>query len=280
MDFGDINNYKRALKVSIPQRIVDELNKIRKLMPADNYEYGVFLSGKMNFKTGTYEIDDDYYLPKQRATHTTIAFEEYPQIVDGVRKHNVVLHRHPSGVENFSPEDWANLNEEFDVSILFIPPRSFPMAIINVEIKGENGEFLTTPVEATVVIRNKTPVVDKELKARVTSQIETPKAYKRKQSDTLGSILGHGLDDSLLESRFNHEANRDLILDGESKPIKRRKIKVRRAPQLPQIATELEADFNIDELNDLEIDELLGLGIILDATTNTFRYFTEDDDLE
>lgn len=288
--FLDVNNYKRNLQISIPQGIVDALNKIRESMKHDNLEYGIFMSGKMDYKTGTFVIDDDYYLPKQKVSTVTVQFEEYPMAEDGEnRKHNVVLHRHPSGCRDFSPTDWANLNEEFEVSILFIPPHTFPRAIINVKMQDKDSNaFLTVPVDAQVVVRQS--VEDKNFQKLITETIEQPTVAppkpqpkpsktkpparrvvlnKPRRISPDQALKGPSwFDEDPAENHFirqtmAHEEQRDLPL-----------MDMRDLPAAPSVNTrlsnELMHDYNIEELIDLTQEDMESLGVVWDPVTNTF----------
>ena len=120
-----------AARVVVPTKIREKLLGILSHIPTPGLEYGVYLQGVWDPKTATVTIDPDkMYFPRQVVTNASITFDEEPPSPEW----NVVAHRHPPGCRTFSATDKNSINEEFLASILFIPPRDFPDAVINIPL--------------------------------------------------------------------------------------------------------------------------------------------------
>ena len=131
----------------VPFRLAEILNHIHSILPNPTWEFGLYLKTTLNDK-GHHQVDLDagWLLPKQKVTAGSITFEE------GFRSRddwNAVVHRHPAGVTRFSATDVKDLNNEFDVSILFIPPFDFPDAVVNHKIA--DNKYVQIPADVVVV---------------------------------------------------------------------------------------------------------------------------------
>jgi hypothetical protein len=115
--------------IIIPASVGRTMLAILGLLENQGLEYGLYLKGAWDPKTLTVTIEEDtFFLPQQTVTSSTIEFSEEPPAVEW----NVVIHRHPSGVNSFSGTDKNSINMEFLASIIFMPPWGFPDAIVNI----------------------------------------------------------------------------------------------------------------------------------------------------
>ena len=75
--------------------------------------------GKATINGNKYEVGDEYYIPKQTVEYASVDYEEdmYKLREEGW---NVVVHKHPSGVKEFSSADYEYLNNQFDLSLLWV----------------------------------------------------------------------------------------------------------------------------------------------------------------
>ena len=134
----------RAPRVQLPISVVLLMQNILPSLSDPSLEYGVYLKGAWNPETATVVVSDEYHIPEQEVTASTIRFVEEPPGPEW----NVVIHRHPPGCRKFSGVDKSSINEEFLASILFLPPWEFPDAVVNVPLAA--GSKLQ--VEAAVSI--------------------------------------------------------------------------------------------------------------------------------
>lgn len=195
--------------VIIPEDVIYIMNGILSQMTNKGDEVGIFMKGELDKSKMTFEISDaGFYLPQQTVTPASIRFDEDPPSLD----YNCVIHRHPNGVNNFSGTDRSSINKEFDCSILFIPPTSFPAAIINVQL----DEFNLIQMPARVSVRQKKIAIDQ---ATVRSKVRgmTPQHQRRELDDTMakqetkGLRLGGGGHGSPIALRRKPGAQTDLF---------------------------------------------------------------------
>lgn len=110
--------FHSTAKIKIPVEIDALLLHINNTM-RDGNEYGVYLSGDLDLETFTINVNPEaFHIPKQEVSAAHIRFIEHRSDPD---LFNMVIHRHPAGVTNFSGTDNASINEDFDISCLFIP---------------------------------------------------------------------------------------------------------------------------------------------------------------
>jgi hypothetical protein len=94
-------------------------------------EFGLYMKGEWDEQEATVHVADDlFYMPYQTVSPGFIRFDEEPPDPSW----NVVIHRHPPGVERFSSVDKESINQEFLASMLYVPEWHFPDAIINVPV--------------------------------------------------------------------------------------------------------------------------------------------------
>lgn len=110
--------FHSTAKIRIPVEIDALLLHINETM-RDGNEYGIYLSGELDLKTFKIDVNPEaFHIPIQEVSAAHIRFIEHRSDPD---LFNMVIHRHPAGVTNFSGTDNASINEDFDISCLFIP---------------------------------------------------------------------------------------------------------------------------------------------------------------
>lgn len=155
MNFIDATRFK----IIVPESVLAALNILHSKISDASLEFGMYLKANINVDTGEaiilpidLETGENIEVPNQRVTQGSISFGD-----DGPSdsSFNTVIHRHPAGCRTFSGTDMSSINQEFDVSLIFIPNAtggSFPDSLIN--IRQNDDSFLRVKVtEANVVIR-------------------------------------------------------------------------------------------------------------------------------
>lgn len=101
-------------KVHISEKF---MQVVRKLDRQISTEFSVL--GKATINGDVYEVGDEYYIPEQEVTSSSVDYEEdmYKLREQGW---NVAVHKHPSGVKHFSSADYEYLNNQFDLSLLWV----------------------------------------------------------------------------------------------------------------------------------------------------------------
>jgi hypothetical protein len=164
----------RSPVIIVPSEIEDIMMDISKVIPNAGLEYGVYLKGKWDEKTATVTLSKEWYFPAQIVTAVTIEFTEEPPSPEW----NVVIHRHPNSCRTFSSTDQSSINEEFLASLLYIPPKEFPEAIINIPLAP--GSKLQ--VKAKIEISRPIPDINSELATLVNSKLRQRVVQHRPQS--------------------------------------------------------------------------------------------------
>lgn len=114
----------KSLTILLPFKIVSLVKEIARKI---DDEFSIFLKGYLD--EDYLVVKEDFYIPQQEVSHASVDYKEPPP--EGF---NGVLHRHPTGLKSFSSTDEKYINQNFDFSILYIPPDDFPDAIINIKI--------------------------------------------------------------------------------------------------------------------------------------------------
>lgn len=87
--------------------LIQTLNRV-----VDGYEYSFF--GKINKIAGNkIFLEEDYYIPEQEVSHSSVKYKEKPP-----EGWDVVVHRHPFQGGGFSATDETYINANFIVSLL------------------------------------------------------------------------------------------------------------------------------------------------------------------
>lgn len=137
--------YKKEDKctIYIPLKFVAMMNLICQNLENKNDEFSVFFKVEVDEEDPmVYYIVEDYdnykksyIIPEQLVTQ--MKFDNLENV--NFSKYNAAIHRHPQGVTRFSKVDEEKLNNNVDVSILFIPASKsnkniFPYAIVNLPL--------------------------------------------------------------------------------------------------------------------------------------------------
>lgn len=131
--FGEVLRINYEAKVLVPSDLVGFLNEIHRNIANPSWEFGVYLKGDFDPENAAFIIrpgNQNRYVPRQTVGPAHLAFTEGPDSPSW----NCALHRHPSGVRSFSGTDRDSINQDWDCSVLFIPPHDFPAAIINIDL--------------------------------------------------------------------------------------------------------------------------------------------------
>lgn len=81
-------------------------------------EFSVLFKGK--WTVDGFEISEDYYIPKQEISWSSVDYKEDLYKIRTEQGFNTVMHSHPKGVsKTFSLDDEETINFHFDCSLLF-----------------------------------------------------------------------------------------------------------------------------------------------------------------
>lgn len=123
---------KKSHDCTIPKSITDVMLSLNLLFP--NLEYSIYTHIDWNEDEQIFELDTDYYIPKQEVTAVHIDYEE--ENID--ERWNCVIHKHPKGIKTFSSTDDTFINSNFFASLLWESER-FVDGIVN--LKTEYGRI-------------------------------------------------------------------------------------------------------------------------------------------
>jgi len=101
------------LECYVPQKIEQIMKSLTNKF--SNEEFSIFCIANYNKEDKRYELSDEYFIPKQEVTSVHIDYEE-----DAPENYNCVIHKHPSGCKNFSGTDDTYINQNFDLSLLWV----------------------------------------------------------------------------------------------------------------------------------------------------------------
>ena len=90
-------------------------------------------------------LDENYYIPRQQVSHSSIDY--LPDDCEG-KSYNVVIHRHPDGLNSFSATDREFINQNYELSLLYTKRDGFINGIYN--LKHNNGYLIQLPVQIYV----------------------------------------------------------------------------------------------------------------------------------
>lgn len=97
----------------VPVEIHNIIRSINQEFPND--EFSVFLKVELDFESRQIIVDrDKWYIPRQEVSGTFVDYKEDDLGFNGV------MHKHPKGVRSFSSTDKAWINQNFEVSLLWI----------------------------------------------------------------------------------------------------------------------------------------------------------------
>ena len=150
IDKGVYKN-KDKCKIYIPLKFIAMMNLIHKNLENKNDEFSVFFKVEVDEEDPMvyYIIEDydnykkSYIIPEQLVNQAH--FDNLENV--NFSKYTGCIHRHPQGVNRFSLEDEEKLNDNVEVSVLFIPASKtnkniFPYAIVNLPLaNGKKVQF-------------------------------------------------------------------------------------------------------------------------------------------
>ena len=156
IDKGVIKD-KKCCTVYIPLKFVAMMNLIYQNLENKNDEFTVFFRVEVDEEDSmVYYIVEDYeeykksyIIPNQLVSHSAFSNKENINF----SKYNAAIHRHPQGVTRFSGTDENYLNDNVEVSVLFIPSSKtnkniFPHAIVNLPLA--NGKKIQVETECII----------------------------------------------------------------------------------------------------------------------------------
>ena len=131
-----------SIKVVVPER----LEKIMRALEKEfDEEYGLYFDIEVDMEAGTVMVvDGSYYIPKQEVGISTIEFLEQTD-------KKGVIHRHPSGVTNFSQTDEMYINRQFMLSLLYVDGR-ISKGVFNWFLDEKGRALIRIPVSSIEVI--------------------------------------------------------------------------------------------------------------------------------
>jgi hypothetical protein len=202
----------KKMEVIIPLKLLLVCNQISDKVRGDEFSIVTNIKAKDDI---TIELAEDYYIPKQIVTSTSIEYlkDEY--------KFNCVIHRHPDGMNCFSGTDKEFINQNFALSILYTKQDGFVTGIFNLK---HNDYVIQIPVECYVdygiedidiqYIKKPEPLIVIDKMKRTRSRF---KDHKEKPNSEIDLIAKHEWDsdkDKLLpEEKLDYAMMKDLLLE-------------------------------------------------------------------
>jgi len=108
--------------VVVPAKLLHVCDAISKKVFGDEFS---ILTNIKEKDENTIFLRDEFYIPKQRVSHTSIDY-----LPDNY-SFNTVIHRHPDGMNSFSSTDRSFINQNFELSILYTREDGFVNGIFN-----------------------------------------------------------------------------------------------------------------------------------------------------
>lgn len=117
----------QSVDVVVPVRLLHVCDAISKKVFGDEFS---ILTNIKEKDENTISLCEEFYIPKQRVSHTSIDYlpDDY--------SFNTVIHRHPDGMNTFSSTDRSFINQNFELSILYTREDGFVNGVFN--LKHEN----------------------------------------------------------------------------------------------------------------------------------------------
>lgn len=123
-------------------------------------EFSIFGIINYNKRHGYFELDETYYIPKQKVSGASVDYLE-----DAPEGYNVVIHKHPRGCRSFSGTDDTYINQNFDYSLLWEGGKfvngqmrfttEFGMVSLSLDIKEEEDDLAVIPEDQLKKIEEK-----------------------------------------------------------------------------------------------------------------------------
>jgi len=101
------------VKCFIPIEITEAMKTLE--MEFRGLEFSIFCIAKHDPQENKLFLQESYFIPRQVVTRAHVDYLE-----DAPDGYNCVIHKHPRGVTNFSGTDWTYINQNFDISLLWV----------------------------------------------------------------------------------------------------------------------------------------------------------------
>lgn len=102
----------KSIKCYVPKTISNVMKALNKKFISS--EFSIFCIMDYNKIEKQFEVDDIYYIPKQKVSSASVDYLE-----DAPEGYNLVIHKHPRGYRSFSGTDDAYINQNFNFSLLW-----------------------------------------------------------------------------------------------------------------------------------------------------------------
>ena len=151
--FGSDLKVRTQGTVLIPYDIISKMNLLHKSLNPAN-EFAALLKGDFDPETLTFKVrSGEFHVPPQMVSPGTVEFVEGPPDLTW----NAAIHRHPPNVHRFSSTDATSINQDYECSILFLPPDMLPEAIINISLTKTS--IVQIPAEVRIVAEGDDAVI-------------------------------------------------------------------------------------------------------------------------
>lgn len=124
----------------VPPIILDVIREMERVN-GKHLEVGMYLKGECI--DNTLIVSEEFYIPKQVVTGSTIVFDKHD--TEG-NNWNGVIHRHPSGIKNFSGVDRESINQNHMFSLLYVD-NEISKGIVNLNLNIGGRVQLEVDVE-------------------------------------------------------------------------------------------------------------------------------------
>lgn len=177
-----VNNALRSVKLplicKIPQKIVIMMRTVEAEMCTRGMaglEFGAHLKGTFT-SDGYLLVGEDIWIGKQKVSGASIDFEEDPPDAT----FNGVIHRHPTGCNNFSGTDDTFINQNHMFSLLYVN-NVILLGVTNIDIV--NGPKIQVPLKVEIIYPIFRLDIDNIISKIQRHQKLLPPAERRSESD-------------------------------------------------------------------------------------------------
>lgn len=119
----------KSVKVYIPIELLYVCNNIAGKMNGNEFSILTTIERKEGLDI---YLSSSYYVPLQEVAITEIDY--LPD--EGAHNYNVVIHRHPNGMNTFSSVDKEYINQNFELSLLYTLSSGFVNGVYNIKHQG------------------------------------------------------------------------------------------------------------------------------------------------
>ena len=118
--------------IHVPLKLIQVMESLNSQF--SGLEYSIFCKATYDGGMKMYVLSEEYFIPKQKVTSVSVNYEE--DIPDD--SYNCVIHKHPRGCMSFSGTDNTYINQNFDLSLLWVNGK---FHIGQVRLKTELGRI-------------------------------------------------------------------------------------------------------------------------------------------